>query len=134
VKSISTQQILDFMREGQAYSRASFYREFPDVDAKLVNDALQLLTSRGDIWNGNMLTYVKFAPKSTKASAVPQICPSHSWGDLTGYESNLRRFRGAAEATRGEGYAAPEFGGNAMTGRASNESFQQRAVSIRVMQ
>jgi hypothetical protein len=130
VKSISTQQILDFMEEGAAYSRASFYAEFPDVDRKLVNDALLVLTNRGDVWNGNGLSYVKFAPKSTRKSAEPIVCPSHDWGNLTGYEAGLRGFRRTAETTRGEGYQAREYQGNVLSGR-QRESFQQRAETIR---
>jgi hypothetical protein len=133
MKSISTQEILEFMQEGKGYARSSFYREFPDVEPRLVNDALLLLTSRGEVWNGNMTTYVKFAPKATRKSAEPIICPSHAWGNLSGYDAGLRGFRGAAEATRGDGYTAPEFGGNAMTGRAGSEGFTGRAMAFQAM-
>jgi hypothetical protein len=130
MKSISAQQILDFMEEGAAYPRASFYSAFPDVDRKLVNDALVMLTQRGEVWNGNQFSYVKFAQKSAQTSAEPQICPSADWGNLTGYESQLQRMRGAAEATRGPGYIAREYQGNVLSGR-QRESFQQRAEVIR---
>lgn len=111
MKSISTTEILDFMQEGKGYSRASFYNAFPEVEPRLINDALLLLTTRGDVWNGNMTTYVKFAPKAERKGAEPIICPSHNWGNLSGYDAGLRGFRRTAEATRGEGYKAPEFGG-----------------------
>jgi hypothetical protein len=133
VKSISTSEILEFMQEGKGYSRSSFYGAFPDVDPRLVNDALLLLTTRGEVWNGNMTTYVKFAPKAASKGAEPIICPSHAWGNLSGYDAGLRGLRGAAEATRGAGYTAPEFGGNAMTGRAGSEGFAGRAMGFRVM-
>jgi hypothetical protein len=133
MKSISTHEILQFMREGRAYVRASFYRQFPDVDRRLVNDALLTLVQRGEIWNGNVTNYVKFPPKVESKAGEPIICPSHEWSNLTGYDDTLRSFRRVAEGTRGEGYTAPEYAGNVLSGR-QRESFQQRAEAIRGLQ
>jgi hypothetical protein len=133
MKSISTEEILQFMQEGRGYSRASFYGAFPDVEQRMINDALLLLTQRGEVWNGNMTTYVKFAPKVEGKGEEPIICPSHTWADLSGYDDTLRVFRRTAEATRGEGYKAPEYAGNVLSGK-HRESFQHRAEAIRGLQ
>jgi hypothetical protein len=133
VKSISTQQILDFMEEGRGYSRSSFYTQFPDVETRLVNDALVLLTTRGEVWNGNGITYVKFRARTESKGSEPIICPSHAWQNLSGYEAGMRRVQRVAEASRGAGYTTRQFGGNAMTGRAGSEGFQGRAMNFMVM-